>query len=177
MIALRRKLCVNIKVVNTNWLRVFRQLDVIEVRALLLDVVDDDQVVCDLHLVHGIAFLDLDALTVFESHLWIQLVDEDFTCLGAQMQHYGFVIQCSDQNLMFIPPVTVQASWKGVVWVCTAVDLEICILARVWSVKHFQVFVEYSWCYRNISECLSCAFPKTKGLLPKAHFDSSKGRL
>jgi len=137
---------------------------------------DHYQVVTDLHLVQGSTSLYLDALTVFESVLWVKLMYENFACLGTQVEHYGLVVQGSNKYLMLILPVIIETSRENALAllavVSNAVHLEV-VLAGIRTVKHLQIFVEYSWGYRNISKSLGRSLPKTKSLLPKAHLDRS----
>jgi len=176
MIALYRMLGVNIEVINAHRLGVFCQLDIVEVCRLLVDVMDHYQVVSDLHLVQGSTSLYLDTLTVFESVLWVKLMYENFACLGTQVQHYGLVIQSSNKYLMLILPFIIQTSREKalvlVAVVSNATHLEV-VFASIRTIKHLQIFVEYSWGYRNISKCLGRSLPKTKRLLSKAHLDRS----
>ena len=176
MIVGLRKLSVNIEVINAHWLGVFCQLDIVEVCRLLIDVMDDYQVVSDLHLVQSCASLYLDALTVFESVLWVKLMYEDFACLGTQVEHYGLVIQSSNKYLMLIPPVIIETSRENALALIAVVSSAVHLVVGIRTVKHLQIFVEYSWGYRNISKSLGRSLPKTKSLLPKAHLDRSGSR-
>jgi len=86
-------LSINIQIVNAHWLGILSEFDVVQVGGPLVDVVDYNEVVSDLHLVQEAAPLDLYALAIFECILGVQLMNENLTCLWAEMEHNGLVVQ------------------------------------------------------------------------------------
>ena len=93
MVVLRGILRVNIQVVNAHWLGILSEFNIVQISGLLVDVVHYNEVVSDLHLVQEAAPLDLYALAIFECILGVQLVNENLTCLWAQVEHNGLVVK------------------------------------------------------------------------------------
>jgi hypothetical protein len=75
------------------------------------------------------------------------------------MQHYHFVVDTTNKQLMFISFV-VQTFWQPFLIVFTET-----IVGLV--VKHFKVFIVGSWSNFDICECLGRSFEITESSLTK----------
>ena len=101
VIMLKAVLRINIQIINTDWLVVLSQFNVVEIRTFLIDVMHDDEVVHNLQLVQVLLGND-DALAEFKLVLRIKLVEENLACLGREMEHIGFVVQRGYKYLMLV---------------------------------------------------------------------------
>ena len=101
MVVLKAVCQIDVKVFNADGLIVFGELNIIKVGTFLVDVVHDKEIVDNLHLMKYIALLQLNRLTIFQVERWLQLVQENFAGLWAQMEHNDFVIDGRQENLMF----------------------------------------------------------------------------
>ena len=94
---------------------------------------------------------------------------ENLTSLWRKVEHYSLIIQGGDQYLMLMLLVVIySARESSVILICHAISVHFIIF--IITVEHFQILIEYTWCYLNICEGLGCAFPEAKSLLPKRHF-------
>ena len=60
--------CINIKIINTDRLRILSQLNIIEITGFFINIMNYNKVINYLDLVK-LSTWKLDALAVFESHL------------------------------------------------------------------------------------------------------------
>ena len=105
MVVILRKRGIDIEIVNADRLTVLCQLDVIQVCALLVKIVNHDQVVDDLHLVQAVTLLYTDTLRVLEVVVRLQLMNVYLARIGTQMQHDCLVVEARDEELVLTAPV------------------------------------------------------------------------
>lgn len=164
----RAVLRINVQIVNTNGLRVLRQLDVKHVRALLIDVMHHDEIVNDLHLVQDIASRNAYALVVLEGHVWVQLVDEDLTCMRTEVQHDHLVIEARDEELMF-HSLFIESAWELLLRFVVSAEFLIIITCH----EHLEILVEYSWSHSYVCERLRRALEIVESTLAEAGLHGS----
>lgn len=97
MVILQGILRVHIEVVDAYWLSILCKFDIVQVGGLLIDVVHYNEVVSNLHLVQDSAPLDLNALTIFECILGVQLMNENLAGLRAEVEHNSLVVKSCDK--------------------------------------------------------------------------------
>lgn len=103
MIVFITVLSINIQVINQYGLRVLRQLDIIHVGTFLVNIMNHDQVIYDLHLMQDITSRNLNAVLVFELNIRVQLMDKYLASMRAKMEHYAFVVEACNEELVLHP--------------------------------------------------------------------------
>jgi hypothetical protein len=74
-------LSINIKIILADRKIVLSKLYIIYVGWFLINIVDNYQIVNDLHLVQSITSLNAYAQIIFECDIWVQLMDKNISCL------------------------------------------------------------------------------------------------
>lgn len=81
MVKLLRVLGVNIEIVKAHGEIILSQFDVINICRFLIDVMDNNEVIYDLHLVEGVSSGYAYAQVVLECYVGIQLMNKDVSRL------------------------------------------------------------------------------------------------
>lgn len=129
MIIFKAVLRVDIEIINTDWLIVLSQFNVVEICAFLIHVMNHNQVIN--HLKEVEILRDYDALGEFELIRWVQFMQENLSSLWRKMQHVSIVVQRCNEDLMFVSLV-VETSWEVLIITISIIDL----IFRLWQ-EHF----------------------------------------